>query len=112
MSGLYYTSGNEWVKFIDGIAAVGLTGRTLEGDVVYIELPEVGQRVEKGQPCALVEAIKSTADVHAPVNGVVTAVNDTVFDDPDVIARAPLDTWLFRLNCGREPDMSGLVRVE
>ena len=110
MNDLFYTDAGEWVRLKNGTATVGLTARDITGDVVYIELPEVDQRVTKGQPCARVEAIKSTADVHAPVGGVVTAVNDMVFDDPDVITRAPLDTWLFRLDCGKEPDMRGLNR--
>ena len=64
---------------------------------VYIELPEIGRHVEKGEASALVETVKSVRDVHAPVGGVVTSVNDTVFDDPDMISRQPLETWLLKL---------------
>jgi glycine cleavage system H protein len=94
---LFFTPRHEWVRLEGGEAVVGLTGTGLKGDVVYIELPEIGRRVEAGEACASVEAVKSVMEVHAPVQGVVTAVNDAVFDDPDVIGRQPLDTWLVRL---------------
>jgi glycine cleavage system H protein len=94
---LFFTTGHEWVR-LDGFeAVVGVTGDGLHGDVVFIELPDIGRRVKKGEACAQVETVKSVRDVHAPMGGVVIAVNDTVFDDPDVIARQPLNTWLFKL---------------
>ena len=105
MAELFFTTGHEWVRLDGPEAAVGVTGNGLYGDVVYIELPEIGRLVEAGEACAQVETVKSVRDVHAPVGGVVTAVNDSVFDDPDVIARQPLDTWLFKLRAdggGRE----------
>jgi glycine cleavage system H protein len=94
---LFFTAGHEWVRLDGPGAAVGVTGDGLYGDIVYIELPEIGRPVEAGEACAQVETVKSVRDVHAPVSGVVIAVNDSVFDDPDVIARQPLDTWLFKL---------------
>ena len=113
MADLFFTAGHEWVRLDGPGAAVGVTGDGLYGDIVYIELPEIGRPVEAGEACAQVETVKSVRDVHAPVSGVVIAVNDSVFDDPDVIARQPLDTWLFKLRAdgaaGR-PDDTGAVR--
>jgi glycine cleavage system H protein len=94
---LFFTTGHEWIRFCDGEAVVGVSGVGLRGDVVYIELPEIGRYVKKGEVCALVETVKSVCDVHAPVTGVVISVNDTVFDDPDIIAKQPLETWLLKL---------------
>lgn len=97
MADLFFTTGHEWIR-LDGFeAAVGITGGGLYGDVVYVELPDIGRRVKAGEACALVETVKQVRDVCAPVGGVVAAVNDAVFDDPDVIARQPLKTWLFKL---------------
>lgn len=97
MADLFFTTGHEWVR-LDGLeAVVGITGDGLNGDVVYIELPDIGRRVETGEACAQVETAKQVRDVCAPMGGVVVAVNDSVFDDPDVIARQPMDTWLFKL---------------
>lgn len=103
-----YTPWHEWIRFEDGVAIIGLTGIGMKGDVVYIELPDTGRHVKKGDECALVETVKAVLSVHAPVAGVVTAVNDAVFDDPDIISRQPLDTWLFKLNV-REDDTQGLL---
>ena len=104
MSDLYYTPWHEWVRLEDGAAAVGLTGVGVTGDVVYIELPDIGCSLDKGDVCASVETVKTISEVHSPLNGIVTAVNDDVFDDPDLISRKPLDTWLFKLNVpGADP---------
>lgn len=108
MSGLLYTPWHEWVRLEGSSAAVGLTGVGMKGDVVYIELPELGRSVEQGEPCALVETVKTVCEVHAPLAGKITAVNDTVFDDPDMIGQKPLDTWLFRLDTS-DTDTQGLL---
>ena len=97
MSGLLFTPWHEWVRLDDGTAAVGLTGVGMTGDVVYIELPEIGRSVVQGEACASVETVKTVSEVHAPMDGRIIAVNDTVFDDPDMIGRMPLETWLFML---------------
>lgn len=109
MSELFFTRQHEWVRFNFGKAYVGLTGEGIVGDVVYIELPEVGRHVAKGEVCAGVESIKAMSDVHTPVTGVVSAINDTVYDDPDIIVKAPLKTWLFSVNYQGDADMSSLL---
>ncbi len=103
-----FTPQHEWVALEGRHAVIGLTGKSLSGDVVFIELPQIGSLVEKGAVCATVEMAKAVAEVHAPVGGCVTAVNDAVFDDPDSISRQPFDTWLFKLDT-REGDIAGLL---
>ena len=102
MSGLYYTRQHEWIHFINRTVFVGLTGKSLQGDVVYIELPETGKSVGRGEPCARVESVKAVTAVCSPVAGIIAAVNDAVFDDPDMISRSPLSTWLFKVECEDE----------
>ena len=109
MNGLYYSKRNEWVRFADQSVLIGITGRGLKGDVVYIELPEIGQHIKQGEPCATVESVKADIEVASPVEGVVSAVNDTVYDDPDMIARDPMSVWLVKLDCGAEPDTEELL---
>ena len=109
MSGLYYTRQHEWVRFMGRAAFTGLTGQSLQGDVVYVELPDVGRRVIKGEPCAKVESAKAVTVVCSPVAGVIAAVNDTVYDDPDEIARQPMNTWLFKVEYEGEPELEGLL---
>ena len=93
MSELFYTLQHEWIRFNNNKAFVGLTGKGLDGDVVYIDLPEIGQSVTKGEPCATVESVKTVIDVHAPATGIVSGINDTVYDDPDVITNCPKKLW-------------------
>lgn len=109
MSELFFTLQNEWVRFNNNKAFVGLTGKGIAGDVVYIELPEIGQSVTKGQPCAKVESVKSVIDVHAPATGIVSAVNDAVYDDPDIVVKFPQMTWLFKVDYEGDPNEDGLL---
>lgn len=109
MNELFYTLQHVWVRFDNNQAFVGLTGKGIEDDVVYIELPEIGQSVSKGEPCAKVESVKSVIDVHAPATGIVSAINDTVYDDPDVVVKFPKKTWLFKVDYEGEPDQDGLL---
>ncbi len=109
MSGLFFTKRHEWVLLDESTAAIGLTGAGLTGDVVFIELPDIGRRVETGEACALVETTKTVSEVHAPVAGTVAEVNDSVFDDPDMISREPMNTWLFRLHAIGNADIEELL---
>ncbi len=109
MDGLYYTRRHEWVRFFGDIAFVGTTGEDLKGDVVYVELPEIGARVGEGKPGAKVESVKADVDVRSPIEGVVTAVNDSVYDDPDAIAAHPMSVWLFKVECDEAQDTAGLL---
>jgi len=109
LDGLYFTRRHEWVRFFGRIAFVGTTGKELKGDVVYVELPEIGVSLEAGQPGAKVESVKADVEVCSPVSGAVLAVNDAVYDDPDMIAAHPMSVWLFKVDCGDETDAAGLL---
>ena len=98
----------QWVRLDGNRAFVGLDGAGLSGDVVYIELPKIGRQVTRGEPCAAVECTKSVVEVHSPCDGVVSDINETVYDDPDVIANKPLETWLFCVAYSEETEKAGL----
>ncbi len=108
MRGLFFTGQHEWVRFTDTTAQVGITG-DLKGDVVYIELPEIGRHVDEGEICARVEAVKAAVEVCSPVAGIVREINDSLYDDPDEVARHPLDAWLFELDCQEGTNLDGLL---
>lgn len=98
--GLLYTRAHVWVRQEGDEAVVGLTdyGQNELGDIVYVELPAVGTRLEAGNPLAVVEAVKSVSELAAPVSGEVTAVNTQVAGNPEVVNRDPYgDGWLVRL---------------
>ena len=98
---LMYTSEHEWLRREDdGSVTIGITdhAQAALGDLVYVELPEIGQVVETGGDMAVVESVKAASDVYAPVAGEVTAVNEALADDPEKINNDPYgDGWIVRL---------------
>jgi glycine cleavage system H protein len=99
-SDLKYTDSHEWVRWeSDGSATVGITDFAQEslGDLVFVELPQVGRTVRAGQACAVVESVKAASDVYAPFDGEVLAVNQAVADKPESINADAYAAWLFRL---------------
>jgi len=97
---LKYTDSHEWVRWeSDGSATVGITDFAQEslGDLVFVELPEVGRGVKAGESCAVVESVKAAADVYAPIDGEVLAANQALADQPELINADAFSAWLFRL---------------
>ena len=98
---LRYTEEHEWLRQEeDGTVTVGITDHAQGalGDLVYVELPEVGQSVEAGGDMAVVESVKAASDVYAPVSGEVVAVNEDLSDDPEKVNGDPYgDGWIVRL---------------
>ncbi len=99
---LLYTNDHEWLRREDdGSVTIGITehAATSLGDLVYVELPEVGQEVVEGGEMAVVESVKAASDVYAPVPGSVAAVNEELADDPEKINADPyVDGWIVRMN--------------
>ena len=101
---LVYTSDHEWLrKEEDGSVTIGITdhAQAALGDLVFVELPEVGQELEAGGEMAVVESVKAASDVYAPVGGIVLDVNGVLADDPEKINVDPYgDGWIVRLQPG------------
>ena len=110
---LRYTKSHEWIKDNgDGTVTVGITDHAQEllGDLVFVELPEVGANLDAGAECAVVESVKAASDVYAPVAGTVVAVNEALADDPEKINSDPYgDGWIVRLTPADDADESGLM---
>ena len=106
---LRYAKSHEWVRQDDdGMLTVGITDHAQEllGDLVFVELPEVGRTLTAAQECAVVESVKAASDVYSPVAGAVVTVNSALVDTPELINQSPYgDGWLFRL---RPADMAAL----
>ena len=94
-----YAASHEWALLEDdGTIRVGITDHAQEalGDLVFVELPEVGQSVGKGDECSVVESVKAASDIYSPVSGEIIAVNDSLDDAPEAVNEAPYDDgWLF-----------------
>src|SRR5712672_1554519 len=99
-SDLKYTSSHEWVRSeADGTVSVGITdhAQAALGDLVYVELPEVGRKLAAAEACAVVESVKAASDIYAPLAGEVVAVNTSVSDAPDSVNRDAYAAWFFRM---------------
>ena len=110
---LKYTKDHEWIRDEgDGTVAVGITDHAQEllGDLVFVDLPEVGAALEAGADCAVVESVKAASDVYSPLNGEVTEVNEALGDTPEVINEDPYgDGWIFKMKLADAADLGGLL---
>ena len=110
---LLYTSEHEWLRREnDGSVTVGVTdhAQSALGDLVYVELPEVGQDVDNGGDMAVVESVKAASDVYAPLDGSIVAVNEELADDPEKINADPYgDGWIVRIQPSESIDESAMM---
>ena len=109
---LKYTKSHEWVRAeADGTITVGITEHAQEllGDLVFIELPEVGATFSAGQEAVVVESVKAAADAYAPVNGTVTEVNSAVADAPESVNQDAYAAWLFKMTPANAADVDALL---
>ncbi|GAA3644630.1 glycine cleavage system protein GcvH [Streptomyces fenghuangensis] len=104
---LRYSKEHEWLSAAeDGVSTIGITEHAANalGDVVFVQLPEVGDTVTAGETCGELESTKSVSDLYAPVTGEVTEVNQDVVDDPALVNSAPYEGgWLFKVRVTDEP---------
>lgn len=98
---LRYAASHEWTREeADGTITVGITdnAQDLLGDVVFVELPDVGRTVTAGEECAVVESVKAASDIYAPISGEVVAVNDALADGPELVNSEPYEgAWFFKI---------------
>ncbi len=111
---LRYTEDHEWVEVEDEIATVGITdyAQSELGDIVYVELPELGTRLDQGKAFGLVEAVKTVADLYAPVTGEVIDVNPLLTESPELInSSAYEDGWIIRIRAENPWELEGLLEA-
>ena len=96
---LKYTKDHEWAKTLDDSITVGITdfAQNSLGDIVFVELPEVGDNLEKDQSFGVVESIKSVSDLYSPVTGEVVEVNEELNDKPELCNESPYDAWIVKI---------------
>jgi glycine cleavage system H protein len=112
MSIVKYTSEHEWVRIDGDEAVIGITdyAQTQLGDVVYVELPERGRKLEKGKEAGTVESVKAASEVYAPLSGEVTAVNETLSEEPARVNTDPTGAgWFFKLKLSNPSEVAGLL---
>jgi glycine cleavage system H protein len=115
-SELKYAPSHEWVRNEgDGTFTVGITEHAQEllGDMVFVELPEVGDAVDAGEDCAVAESVKAASDIYAPISGEVIAINDDLEDSPETVNSDSYgEGWLFRIKASDESELENLLDAE
>jgi glycine cleavage system H protein len=109
---VYFTREHEWIRVDGDNATVGITEHAQEqlGDIVFVEVPEGGRRVSKGQEAAVVESVKAASDVYAPVSGEVTEGNQAIAENPALVNSDPEGQgWFFKLKLNNPGELEGLM---
>jgi len=109
---LRYSEDHEWLRIEDGEGVVGITAHAADelGDVVFVELPEVGRKLAKGEAFGVIESVKTASDLFAPVAGEVVAINDALGDEPELVNSAPYaGGWMVRLRLDDPASAEGLL---
>ncbi|MBN4066426.1 MAG: glycine cleavage system protein H [Hyphomicrobiales bacterium] len=112
MSKTYFTDEHEWLSVQGDIATVGITNHAQEqlGDLVFVELPEPGTKIEQGEDAAVVESVKAASDVYAPVSGEVVEINVALEGDASIVnASAESDGWLYKVKLSNPSELESLL---
>jgi glycine cleavage system H protein len=112
MATTYFTEDHEWIRVEGGVATVGITDYAQEqlGDLVFVELPETGRTLARGDTAVVVESVKAASDVYAPVDGEIVAVNSALSSNPALVNSAATgDGWLWKMKLADESQLSGLL---
>ena len=113
--GLNYTKEHEWIKIKEDIAVIGITDHAQAEltDIVFVELPEIGKELKKGEELCVVESVKSVSEIYTPLSGKVVKVNDKLDDSPEVINESPYEEgWLVELKISDKSEVSDLLNDE
>jgi len=110
-AGFKYTKDHEWIELTGDRAKVGVTDYAQQqlGDVVYVDLPDIGDTLKKGESFGTIESVKAVSELYAPVAGEVVEVNTALKDKPEAVNSNPHDTWLVILKVGSPAEMDGLL---
>ena len=112
---IYFTEDHEWVKVEGEVATVGITKHAAEqlGDIVFVELQDVGNSIAKGDEAGVIESVKAASEFYAPVSGEVTEINDALESEPGTVNEDPYgDGWFFRIRLSNADEIEGLLSPE
>jgi glycine cleavage system H protein len=112
MATTYFTEDHEWIRVDNGVATVGITSYAQEqlGDLVFVELPEAGRKLAKGDTAVVVESVKAASDVYAPADGEIIEANQALSSDPSLVNSSPTgDGWLWKMKLADKSQLSGLM---
>ena len=114
-AGLKYSKEHEWVATEDSVATVGITDFAQDqlGEIVYVELPAIGDKISKDDPFGVVESVKAVSDIYAPISGTVVEVNSEIPESPEMINEDPYgDGWLIKVQVSDDAELDDLMNNE
>ena len=112
---LLYSKEHEWVKMEDGKATIGITdfAQSELGDIVFVELPEVGDEISKDQPFGSVESVKTVSELYAPISGKVVAINEELLDNPEFVNESPYgNAWMVTIEVTNDAEVEELMDAD
>ncbi len=112
MADTKYSQEHEWIRVEGDVGTIGITQYAQEqlGDVVFVEVPQAGRKVAKGEACAVVESVKAASDIYAPVSGEVTEANAALADSPGDVNAEPMGKgWFFKIRLSDKGELAGLM---
>ena len=112
---LRYAASHGWAKVEGGVATVGISDHAQDamGDLVYVELPEVGQVVAAGDETGVVESVKAASDIYSPVSGEIVEINEALEDEPELVNNVPYEGgWLFKVQLSDEGELDNLLTAD
>jgi glycine cleavage system H protein len=115
MAEIKYTRDHEWIRIEDGIGVVGITDYAQEqlGDVVFVELPDVGNALSQGKDAAVVESVKAASEVYAPLNGAVLEINTALPDSPEMVNSDPSGAgWFYKMSITEPAQLADLMDAD
>ena len=113
-SDLKYTKTHEWAKIEGNVAKIGITDYAQEqlNDIVYVELPDIGKIIKKGEEMGVVESVKAASDVYSPLSGKVIEINEEVIDKPELLNEDPYKNYLLKIEIENLEEIEGLLSPE
>lgn len=114
LENLKYTKEHEWTKIDGEIVTIGITdfAQSALGDIVFVELPEVGRELKADEVFGVVESIKSVSDLYCPLSGVVTEINETLLETPENCNQAPYEAWMIKLKMSQPTEQNQLLDAQ
>jgi len=112
---LKYTKEHEWVREDGDTVTVGITDHAQGelGDIIFVEFPEIGQKIQRDEPCGTIEAVKTVADLFAPISGTVTEINETLDDSPESVNQDPYgDGWMVKVSVSEAGELDNLMSAD
>ncbi len=113
--GLYYTEDHEWIKVENGVGTIGVTDFAQQelGDIVFVELPEIGEEFQQNDNFGVIESVKAVSDLYIPVSGDICEINENLLDQPELVNEEPYQGgWIIKINLSAEKELEDLMNAE